>query len=185
MGGLADEEMAAVLIAHELRNKEVNGIANIEPGMEDVKSLAKVVSIGEVRMFERDGEDEDGRAINIEVADEIGRIHVLLWDEIAVGAKESLGVNTVLRIGGRPRDGHNDVETSTSKAEEDFGAEVDVQVPDSYRIEDLALDLSDVNLEGKILDADIVRTFDCDDGAEGRISNLSIGDPTGCIRVML
>jgi len=71
MGGLADEETAAMLIAHELRDEEVNGIADIEPGMEDVKFLAKVVSIGEVRTFERDGEDEDGRVVNIEVADDI------------------------------------------------------------------------------------------------------------------
>ncbi|ELK53748.1 replication factor A, partial [Haloferax sp. BAB-2207] len=185
MGGLADEETAAMLIAHELRDEEVNGIADIEPGMEDVKFLAKVVSIGEVRTFERDGEDEDGRVVNIEVADETGRIRVSLWDEMAAGAKENLEVGTVLRIGGRPKDGYNGVEVSASKVEEDLDAEVDVQVLDSYRVEDLALGLSDVNLEGKILDAGTVRTFDRDDGTEGRVSNLSVGDPTGRVRVTL
>jgi len=44
MGGLADEETAAKLIAHELKDEEVNGIADIEPGMDEVKFLGKVVS---------------------------------------------------------------------------------------------------------------------------------------------
>ncbi len=80
MGGLADEETAAMLIAHELRDEEVNGIADIEPGMEDVKFLAKVVAIGEVRTFERDDEDEDGRVINVEAADESGSLRLAFWD---------------------------------------------------------------------------------------------------------
>ncbi|MFC7204583.1 single-stranded DNA binding protein [Haloferax namakaokahaiae] len=185
MGGLADEETAAMLIAHELRDEEVNGIADIEPGMEDVKFLAKVVSIGDVRTFERDGEDEDGMVVNIEVADETGRIRVSLWDEMAAGAEENLEVGTVLRIAGRPKDGFNGVEVSASKVEEDIEAEVDVQVLDTYRVEDLALGLSDVNLKGKILDTGTIRTFDRDDGSEGRVSNLSLGDATGRVRVTL
>ncbi|ELZ87638.1 replication factor A [Haloferax elongans ATCC BAA-1513] len=185
MGGLADEETAAMLIAHELRDEEVNGIADIEPGMEDVKFLAKVVSVGDVRTFERDGEDEDGKVLNIEVADETGRIRVSLWDEMAAGAEENLEVGTVLRIGGRPKDGYSGVEVSASKVEEDPDAEVDVKVLDTYRVEDLALGLSDVNLKGKILDVGTVRTFDRDDGSEGRVSNLSVGDATGRVRVTM
>ncbi|MCL7419172.1 MAG: replication factor A, partial [Halalkalicoccus sp.] len=42
MGGLADEATAAMLIAHELRDEEVTGISDIEPGMDEVKFLAKV-----------------------------------------------------------------------------------------------------------------------------------------------
>ena len=79
MGGLADEETAAMLLAHELRDEEVEGIADIEPGMDDVKFLGKVMSVGELRTFERDGEDEDGRVVNVEVADETGRIRISMW----------------------------------------------------------------------------------------------------------
>jgi len=53
MGGLADEETAAMLIAHELRDEEADTIADIEPGMNDVKFMGKVTSIGDVRTFER------------------------------------------------------------------------------------------------------------------------------------
>jgi replication factor A1 len=72
-----------------------------------------------------------------------------------------------------------------NKAEPDAEADVDVQVQDTYRVEDLSLGLSDVNLRGKVLDTDSIRTFSRDDGSEGQVSNLKVGDPTGRIRVTL
>jgi replication factor A1 len=185
MGGLADEETAAMLIAHELRDEEVEGVADIEPGMEDVKFLAKVMSVGELRTFERDGEDDDGRVVNVEVADETGRVRISLWDDMAEDAVESLEVGQVLRVAGRPKEGYNGVEVSVDKVEPAPDAEVDVQTQDSYRVEDLSLGLSDVNLVGRVLSTDSVRTFDRDDGSEGRVANLTLGDPTGRIRVTL
>jgi hypothetical protein len=44
---------------------------------------------------------------------------------------------------------------------------------------------SDVSLRGLVLDTDSIRTFDRDDGSEGRVSNLTLGDETGRIRVTL
>ncbi len=186
MGGLADEETAAMLIAHELKDEEVSGVADIEPGMDEVKFLAKVVSIGELREFERDGEDaEDGRVINVEVADETGRVRVSFWDEKADAAVEELQVGDVLRIQGRPKEGFSGVEVNADRVEPDSEAEVDVQVLDTYRVEDLSLGLSDVNLKGRVLDTDSVRTFSRDDGSEGRVANLTLGDETGRVRVTL
>jgi len=194
MGGLADEETAAMLIAHELKDEEVNGIADIDPGMDEVKFLGKIVSVGELREFERDGEDqEDGYVVNMEVADSTGRIRISMWDQLAVSAvgdpegeqHGQLDVGDVLRIAGRPKDGYNGVEVSVDKAEPDSEAEVDVEVLDVHRVEDLSLGLSDVNLKGRILDVGTVRTFDRNDGSEGRVSNLAVGDPTGRIRVTL
>ncbi|SDM01343.1 replication factor A1 [Halogranum gelatinilyticum] len=187
MGGLADDETAAMLIAHELTDQggEVSGIADIEPGMDEVKFLAKVVSVGELRTFERDGEDEDGRVVNVEVADETGRVRVSFWDGMAVDVVDSLEVGEVLRIAGRPKDGFNGVEVSIDKAEPAPDEEVDVQVLDTYQVEDLSLGLSDVNLKGKVLDTSEIRTFDRDDGSEGRVANLTVGDETGRVRVTL
>ena len=193
MGGLADEETAAKLIAHELKDQQVNGIADIEPGMDEVKFLGKVVSIGELRTFERDEDAEDGRVVNLEVADETGRIRASLWDRQAVSAVGDpetdtggeLGVGDVLRIAGRPKEGYNGVEVSVNKAEPEADAELDVETQDVYRVEDLSLGLSDVTLRAKLLDVGTVRTFDRDDGSEGQVSNLAVGDPTGRIRVTL
>jgi replication factor A1 len=194
MGGLADEETAAKLIAHELKDQQVNGIADIEPGMDEVKFLGKVVSIGDLRTFERDEEDaEDGRVVNLEVADETGRIRISMWDKQAVsavgdpesGTHGEIEVGDVLRIAGRPKEGYNGVEVSVNKAEPDEDAELDVETQEMYRVEDLSMGLSDVNLKGTILDVGSVRTFDRDDGSEGQVSNLSVGDPTGRVRVTL
>jgi replication factor A1 len=185
MGGLADEETAAMLIAHELEDREVGGVADIEPGMDEVKFLAKVVSVGEIRSFERDGDQEDGRVINVEVADETGQIRVTFWDRKADAVEEELEVGQVLRIKGRPKDGFNGVEVNVDEVEPDPDAEVDVDVGGTLSVEDLSLGRSDVNLVGRVLDTDSVRTFDRDDGSEGRVANLVVGDETGRVRVTL
>ncbi len=185
MGGLADEETAAMLLAHEADGGEVEGIADVEPGMEEAKFVAKVVSIGELRTFERDGEDEDGRVVNVEVADETGSIRAAFWDDHAAAAVDELEAGQVLRIKGRPKEGFSGLEISVDEAEPDADEEVDVQLTDTYTIEQLSLGLSDVDLRGVVLETDSLRTFDRDDGSEGRVANLTLGDPTGRVRVTL
>jgi replication factor A1 len=190
MGGLADEETAAMLIAHELEDEEVSGIADIAPGMDEVKFLAKVVGVGDLRTFERDGDEDDdadeGRVINLDVADGTGQVRISFWDRMAQSVADGeVEVGDVLRIKGRPQEGYSGVEVSVDQAEIDEDAEVDVQVQDIYRVDDLSLGLSDVNLRGLVLATDTVRTFDRDDGSEGRVSNLTLGDETGRVRVTL
>ena len=185
MGGLADEETAAMLIAHELRDQEVGGIADVDPGMDDVKFLAKVMRVGDLRTFERDDADDDGRVVNVDVADETGRTTITMWDGMAEDAVDRLEPGDTLRVAGRPKDGYNGLEVDVDKAEPAPDAEVDVEATDTHRVEDLSLGLSDVNLTGRVLSTDSVRTFDRDDGSEGRVSNLTLGDPTGRIRVTL
>ena len=185
MGGLADEETAAMLIAHELTEDQVSGIADIAPGMEEVQFLGKVVGIGDLRTFERDGEDEDGQVINVEVADETGRIRCAFWDELAESAATDLEVGTVMRFQGRPKEGFNGVEVNVDRAEVDDEAEIDVPSNEDLRIEDLSLGLSDVDVRGLVLGTEPVRTFDRDDGSEGRVANLVLGDETGRVRVTL
>ena len=90
MGGLADEETAAKLIAHDLDGGEVETIADVEPGLEEAKFLGKVTSVGKLRTFERDGDDDDGHVLNLKVADESGSIRVALWDDDAVAAADEL-----------------------------------------------------------------------------------------------
>ncbi len=185
MGGLADEETAAMLVAHELGESEVGGVADVEPGMEEAKFVAKVVSIGEMRTFERDGDADDGRVVNVEVADETGSIRAAFWDEHAEAAVEELEEGQVLRIVGRPKEGFSGVEVSVDDVEPDDETEIDVQVSDTHTVDDLSLGLSNVNLVGLVLDTDSMRTFDRDDGSEGKVANLTLGDSTGRVRVTL
>ncbi|PSP92223.1 replication factor A [Halobacteriales archaeon QS_9_68_42] len=185
MGGLADEETAAMLIAHDLDGGEVETIADVEPGMEEAKFLGKITSVGELRTFERDGDDDAGHVLNLEVADESGGVRVALWDNDAVAAEEELEPGQVLRVKGRPKDGYNGVEVSADRVEPDADAEVDVDVGGDGTVESLSLGQSDVTLRSVVLDTDEVRTFDRDDGTEGRVSNLTVGDETGRVRVTL
>src|SRR6056297_2167739 len=185
MGGLADEETAAMLVAHEVGESEVSGVADIEPGMEEVKFVAKVTNVGEIKTFEREGEDEDGRVVNMDVADETGAVRITFWDERAAAAVEELEKGQVLRIKGRPKDGYSGVEVNVDEAQPDDDTEIEVHVSDTHRVEDLTLGLSDVTLVGEVLETDAVRTFDRDDGSEGKVSNLTLGDETGRVRVTL
>jgi len=154
--------------------------------MDEVKFLAKVTSVGDVRTFERDDEENpEGRVVNVEVADETGSVRISLWDEQAAAATDELDVGQVLRIKGRPKDGYNGVEVSVDQMEVDDDEEIDVQVQDEYAVGDLSLGISDVNLTGEILATESVRTFDRDDGSEGSVSNLVVGDETGRVRVTL
>jgi replication factor A1 len=175
-----------MLIAHELEDHEVGTISDIEPGMDEVKFLAKVVSVGELRTFERDGEDEDGRVINVEAADETGSVRLAFWDQQAASiADGQLEQGEVLRVKGRPKEGYNGLEVSVDKAEPDADADIDVDLDGPATVDSLSMGQSDVNLRGLVLDTDEVRTFDRDDGSEGRVSNLTLGDETGRIRVTL
>jgi replication factor A1 len=185
MGGLADEETAAQLIVHDLQDGEVETIADIEAGMEEVRFVGKVVSVGELRTFERDGENEEGRVVNLELADETGRVRVALWDEDAAAAEEELEPGMVLRVAGRPKDGYNGLEVSADRVEGDEETEIDVDLSDGSTVESLSLGGSDVNLRGVVLDTGSVRTFSRDDGSEGRVSNLTLGDETGRVRVTM
>jgi len=182
MEGLADEETAAMILAHELADSEVDTVADIEPAMDEVKFLAKVRSVGELRTFDRD--DGEGTVVNVEAADETGTVRLAFWDERAEAATEELEVGDVLRIKGRPKEGYNGLEVSVDEAEPDDEVEIDVPA-DADGIESLTLGQSDVNLRGLVLGTDTVRTFDRDDGSEGRVANLTLGDETDRIRVTL
>ncbi|WP_262179831.1 single-stranded DNA binding protein [Haloarcula laminariae] len=186
MGGLADEETAAMLLAHELNEGEVETVADIEPGMDEVKFIAKVMAIGDLKTFEREGEDEDGRVINVEAADETASVRLAFWDGQAVDIADGmLSVGDVLRVKGRPKDGYNGLEVSVDKAEQDEDATVDVEPGDGSTVDALTMGQSDVTLRGLVLDTDSVRTFDRDDGSEGKVSNLTLGDETGRVRVTM
>jgi replication factor A1 len=184
MDGLVDEETAASILAHELADREVETISDIKPAMDEVKFLAKVRSVGELRTFDRD--DGEGRVVNVEAADETGTVRLAFWDEQAQSiADGDLEPGQVLRVKGRPKDGYNGLEVSVDQAEHDDAVEIDVDLTERGTIDSLSLGQSDVTLQGLVLGTDSVRTFDRDDGSTGRVANLTLGDETGRIRVTL
>lgn len=185
MAGLADEETAALLVAHEVEENRVRSIDELDPDLDQAKFLAKVRRVGELRTFERE-DDEDGYVINVEAADETGNVRLAFWDEYAKEIAETgLEPGTVLRVEGRPQSGMHGLEVSVNHAEQDEDAEIDVDVVGPRSIGDLTPGQGGVSLEARVLAVEPVRTFDRDDGTEGRVSNLIVGDESGHVRVTL
>jgi replication factor A1 len=182
MDGLADEETAAMILAHELADGEVETVSDIEAEMDEVQFVAKVVSVGDVRSFERD--DGEGRVLNVDVADETGSVRLAFWDSRAEAAKAELTEGDVIRVGGSPKNGYSGLEVSVSDAEP-ADAEVDVTPGDGTTIDALTMGQSDVALRGRVLGTEELRTFQRDDGSEGQVANLTLGDETGRVRVTL
>ena len=185
MGGLADEETAAKLIAHDLQETTVDCVDDVTPGQEEASFTAKVLDVGDVRTFERDDPDRpEGQVLNVDVADETGRIRLSFWDEQAGTARNDLDTGDVIEVTGRPKEGYDGVEVTVEEFEP-ADVEIDVENPDEWTVADLTLGASDVNLVGEVLGTEPVRTFDRDDGSEGQVANLLVGDETGRVRVTL
>lgn len=183
MGGLCDAATAAKLVAHELGEQRVHDVGDITPEFEKVQFVAKVVDVGERREFERD-DGEDGLVANVEVADATGRVRVALWDEYADQVDE-LSEGDVLKIAGQPREGYRGgVEVSAHQVEVDEDAEVEVS-DDASAIEEVEAGMEAVGIRGVVLATQRVNTFERDDGSEGQVANLVVGDETDWIRVAL
>ena len=186
MGGLADHETAAMLVAHELGETQAVSIEDLRPGMREARFLAKVKRVGELRTFEREDDDEDGHVINVEAADETGSVRLAFWDQQAQAiATEGLEPGTVLRVKGRPKEGYAGLEVSVHQAEADPDADIAVDLDAPETIGELALGQDGVHLKGRVLGVEPLRTFSREDGEDGQVANLMLGDESGRIRVTL
>jgi len=190
MSGLVDKEGAAVLVSQDFDNGAVTAISSIDENMDSVEFTGKVVSVGNVRTFQRDSDsDEDdstGKVCNVDLGDESGQINVAFWDSMAQAAGDNLEIGDVLNVKGYPKDGFNGLQVNVKQVEKDSDAEVDVRVFDTYQITDLEAGKTDVNVIAMVLDADdSVHTFDRDDGTTGQVSNMLLADESGRINLTL
>jgi replication factor A1 len=185
MNGLVDKDGAAVLIADGLTTGRVQNIEEIEAGMDGVEFLGKILTIGDLNTFSRDGEDSDGTVCNIEVGDETEQIRVALWDDMAEDAVEELEVGEVLEINGSPKDGYNGLEVSAHDVVVQEDAEIGIEALESYDVADLSPGLSSITMKGLVLGTTPINTFERNDGSEGQVANIIIGDKTGEVQVTM
>lgn len=190
MGGLCDEEMAAVLVANELGFSDVGRdsikIENITPESGPVNFIARIISVFDVKEFTRN-DGTIGRVGNLIVGDETGKVKLTLWDNMADLIKtEKVKVGQTIQVSGFAKQGYSGVEVNIgnngvlTESEE----EVDV-VSSSQKIKDIKDGMGDINLTGKVLEVSEVRTFQRKDGNSGMVGNMLIGDETGTLRVTL
>lgn len=184
MSGLCDDKTAALLVAHELGIDTTVQIGQIDGQTRAVAFVGKLSRTSPTREFSRNG--EVGYVANLVVSDETGSIRVVLWNDLAKHV-EQLQIGQTLKIGGVVKEGPYGLEVNAREIE------VDESVPktevtsskDKETIADLIAGLNAVEISGVILDVGSVRTFSKRDGSVGKVSNITIGDETGRVRVTL
>ncbi|MDD5447310.1 MAG: OB-fold nucleic acid binding domain-containing protein [Methanocellales archaeon] len=186
MGGLCDEKTASKLVAHDLGILDMMKIGEISLDQKNVSFMGKVTQVETSHEFSRD-DGSIGRVANIIASDETGSIRVVLWDELADLVKvNELSVGKMLNISGYVKDGYAGIEVNVGRngSMEFIETDVDVKIK-THKISDIASGMSGINILGKVLNIGEIRRFSRRDGTEGFVSNITMGDETGRIRVVL
>ncbi|MCX2818403.1 MAG: replication factor A1 [Methanobacteriota archaeon] len=164
------------------------GAGDVSAGASDVTVVGRVLETSEPRTFDRD--DGEGKVANIAVGDETGWVRVALWDDRADDVS-SLGSGDVVRVRdgyARERDGGVEVNVGSRGsvervAEDELEDEVEFH-PDPTPVVELEIDET-YDVAGVVTDTGETRTFDRDDGSQGKVRNVRLRDDTGEVRVAL
>jgi replication factor A1 len=184
MSGLCDDKTAAMLVAHELGIDTIVQIGQIDGQTRAVAFVGKLSHISPTREFSRNG--DVGHVANLVVSDETGSIRVVLWNDLAKHVEE-LQIGQTLKIGGVVKEGPYGLEVNAREIEVDESVPNTEVAPsrDKETIADLLPGLNAVEMSGVVLEVGSVRTFTKRDGSVGKVSNITIGDETGRVRVTL
>ncbi len=187
MAGLCDRRTAAMLVARDLGTTEVlTKIGSIRPEMGNVAFTGRVLTVSEVREFQR-SDGSVGRVANVTLADETGTVRLALWDESTELIKSGdLSVDQCLKVRGLAKEGYAGTEVSLghSGGIEEVDQDIQPRVA-PYKIAEIKRDMSDVNLIAVVADPGETREFVRKDGGKGQVRGVLLGDETGKIRLTL
>tara|TARA_Y100000034_G_scaffold127597_1_gene180601 strand:- start:104 stop:1093 length:990 start_codon:yes stop_codon:yes gene_type:complete len=101
LNGLISKEGAAHLIANELGVKLFEDVGEVKinkllAGMRDVEVNGKVISLYEVRSFNRNG--REGRVASFLIGDETGRVRIAIWDEPLIEKFNILKEDNIVKL---------------------------------------------------------------------------------------
>ncbi len=196
LGGLITEEGAAYIVASEigidLLRYEIKDdkICDIVPTMTTANVTGKVIFTFKPREFERDG--IKGKYASVIIADETGKIRVVLWNkdaELVYQIKEG----DILRIrNGLVREnkfGEPEVHVTqnTRIIINPKGVNINVKTPEERlkKIAELKEPMQSVDVVCKVVRIFEPREFTRDDGSRGKVVNLFVGDETGVAKLVL
>ncbi|MHA2402318.1 MAG: OB-fold nucleic acid binding domain-containing protein [Candidatus Kariarchaeaceae archaeon] len=158
-------------------------LSGIKDGMENIVVTGKVVEIGEVRVFERDG--RANQVVNITIADNTLSLRVSLWGELSNQITD-LQVDQIIRIhNGQAKfsnfSGEVEISCGTKSSIELSPADVN---PDLFQTKFSTLSNIETNRSGISLRVQITKIFDereidRKDGTTTRVLNCSIIDEEG------
>jgi replication factor A1 len=186
MNGLCDSKTAAMLVASEFGLNETVKIRDMSGDKGNVVFIAKVISIGDIKEFTRDN-DTPGRVVNLTLADDTGSIRAALWDEACDLVKiGDLKAGQGLKVKGYIKEGQRGLEVNVGKGGniEHVENEVPVNIK-PLKIGEIKPGMNGLNIVGKVLDLGKMRTFARKDGSAGKVTNVTLGDDTGKIRLTL
>lgn len=186
MNGLCDTKTAAMLVASEMGLNETVKIKDITADRGSVVLTAKVLSIGDIREFSRD-DGGVGRVVNVTLADDTGTIRAALWDEAADLVKiGDIKVGQNLKVKGYIKEGLRGHEINVGRGGNIEHIDKDVAVNlKPLKINEIKSGMSGLNVAGRVIDIGAMRTFQRKDGTAGKVTNITLGDETGKIRVTL
>ncbi len=187
MAGLCDRRTAAMLVARDLGASEVLiKIGSIRPESGNVAFTGRVLSISEIREFQR-SDGSVGRVANLTMGDETGTVRIALWDETADLIKSGdLKVDQCLKIRGLAKEGYAGTEISLGRQGNIEEVDLDIRPRSSlYKISEIKRDMSEFSLVAVVVDFGEAREFQRKDGSPGLVRTVVLGDETGKIRLTL
>ncbi|MCX9085467.1 MAG: OB-fold nucleic acid binding domain-containing protein [Candidatus Methanoperedens sp.] len=185
MNGLCDPKTAALLVQSEFGMNETVKIKDMTVDKANIVCITKVTSVGEIREFTRG--ESTGHVVNLNLADDTGSIRAALWDEACDLVKiGDIKMGQTLKVKGYVKQGQRGLEINVGKGGgiEHLEKEVNVNIK-PHKINEIKTGMNGLNIVGKVLDLGKVRTFSRKDGSSGKVTNITIGDDTGKIRVTL
>lgn len=157
-------------------------VGDLEPGLGAVHVRGRVLDVSDVRTFDRD-DGSTGKVASLRVGDETGKVRVSAWDEKAGDVGEfSPGDSVEVRYG-YTRERHGDTELHVGRRGSLDHSDEEVSYEDRFTLIDDVLPEGQYDVEGRVLAVDDVHTFQRNDGSEGKVANVHIGDDSGRIRV--
>jgi len=214
MGGLVDIESAALLIQQEVEDDTVKNITDISLSDGTIHVIGKITGKYELKTFDRsddkdddnsdtksddedqnqedtqnnDEEDENkstGKVLNIELTDETDSIKTTFWNKKAIELDENFTVGETVRVEAKPRENYGDLELNASGIEKEENISIDVDVGESKPISELTTKDKSITTKGIILSKSDINTFDRNDGSQGKVGNIILGNGTADIHATL
>ena len=173
-------------------------VSDLKDGLFNVSLKVKVQRVFRLSTFTRQKDNSEGKVLSIVGADETGTVRLVFWDDKATEMENAdeeevihlRGVNTRMN-----RDG-TEVEVHVGRAasiERGLKEKIDAaeMAPSGHSSEplgmkemsDLATDMWDVDIEGKVVTLYDEKAFTTKDGRDGRVRNVLLADESGATRV--
>ncbi|MCJ7631316.1 OB-fold nucleic acid binding domain-containing protein, partial [Candidatus Bathyarchaeota archaeon] len=196
VGKLLTDEGAAYMVANEL-GIDLSGektlktkitIKDITAGASDVTVTGKVVTIYQVRSFNRSNGVE-GKVARAVIGDETGTVNIVLWDDKAEIIEKKLSEGDVICVNnGYVRaglDGRPEINVGRKGTivilPPELSSEVSKNVEEVYSKIPEIIEGESINFAGFIEKTSTVSTFQRSDGREGKVARARLNDKEGNI----